>query len=151
MEQELVMGRGGCVPGRVGNGRSGDGRGRGSILGRGWCMLCWRRRRRMVWGQAGAWQTLTWTTREKPRCAEPCRMELRVVPTYSVSPRPSATVRTGPKSSGTCVGQRGEGWAAEGRTQGRWRGEVGQLPGVLPSLPMAFPISYLYLLQLAVV
>lgn len=45
--------------------------------------------------------SLTWTSSEKPVCTEPSRMELRVVPTYSVSPRPSAIVRTGPKSSGT--------------------------------------------------
>ena len=54
---------------------------------------------------------LTWTSSEKPVWTEPCRMELRVVPTYSVSPRPSATVRTGPKSSGTWVW--GEGWDVE--------------------------------------
>lgn len=55
-------------------------------------------------GGAGGGQVqreLTWMSSEKPVWTEPCRMELRVVPTYSVSPRPSATVRTGPKSSGT--------------------------------------------------
>lgn len=46
-------------------------------------------------------ESLTWTSSEKPVCTEPSKMELRVVPTYSVSPRPSAIVRTGPKSSGT--------------------------------------------------
>lgn len=46
-------------------------------------------------------EPLTWTSSEKPVCTEPSKMELRVVPTYSVSPRPSAIVRTGPKSSGT--------------------------------------------------
>lgn len=46
-------------------------------------------------------ESLTWTSSEKPVCAEPSKMELRVVPTYSVSPLPSAIVRTGPKSSGT--------------------------------------------------
>lgn len=46
-------------------------------------------------------ELLTWTSSEKPVCTEPSKMELRVVPTYSVSPRPSAIVRTGPKSSGT--------------------------------------------------
>lgn len=46
-------------------------------------------------------EVLTWTSSEKPVCTEPSKMELRVVPTYNVSPRPSATVRTGPKSSGT--------------------------------------------------
>lgn len=51
--------------------------------------------------RAGAGESLTWTSNEKPVWTEPCRMQLRVVPTYSVSPRPSATVRTGPKSSGT--------------------------------------------------
>lgn len=58
---------------------------------------------------------LTWTSSEKPVWTEPCRMQLRVVPTYSVSPRPSATVRTGPKSSGTWAGKRGEG-----RTHREW-------------------------------
>lgn len=48
---------------------------------------------------------LTWMSSEKPVWTEPCKMQLRVVPTYIVSPRPSATVRTGPKSSGTWVGK----------------------------------------------
>lgn len=52
-------------------------------------------------GGGGVGRVLTWTSSEKPVCTEPSKMELRVVPTYSVSPRPSATVRTGPKSSGT--------------------------------------------------
>ena len=65
---------------------------------------------------------LTWTSSEKPVWTEPCRMELRVVPTYSVSPRPSATVRTGPKSSGTWVW--GEGWADEFRTHVEVGGEM---------------------------
>lgn len=60
----------------------------------------WEERWRDV-GRADSGEALTWTSSEKPVWTEPWRMELRVVPTYSVSPRPSATVRTGPKSSGT--------------------------------------------------
>lgn len=52
-------------------------------------------------GSEDVGESLTWTSSEKPVCTEPSKMELRVVPTYSVSPRPSAIVRTGPKSSGT--------------------------------------------------
>lgn len=63
---------------------------------------------------------LTWMSREKPVWTEPCRMELRVVPTYSVSPRPSATVRTGPKSSGTWAGESREGGQVSmGQTRGQ--------------------------------
>lgn len=61
----------------------------------------WEERWRDVGRKADVGEALTWTRSEKPVWTEPCRMELRVVPTYSVSPRPSATVRTGPKSSGT--------------------------------------------------
>lgn len=78
---------------------------------------------------------LTWMSSEKPVCTEPCRMELRVVPTYSVSPRPSATVRTGPKSSGTWAGKRegrqmsvGQTWVGLGVTA--W-GEEGLVLGAL--------------------
>lgn len=78
------------------------------------------------WGEGEGWAAageLTWMSREKPVCTEPCRMELRVVPTYNVSPRPSATVRTGPKSSGTWAGESREGGQVSmGQMRGRgWR------------------------------
>lgn len=69
-------------------------------------------KRRQIVGEGG-WQAqkreLTWMSGQRPVRTEACRMELRVVPTYSVSPRPSATVRTGPKHSGTWAGKSREG------------------------------------------
>lgn len=40
----------------------------------------------------------TWpsTAGERPSCRSPCRIQLRVVPTNSPAPRPSATTRTPP-------------------------------------------------------
>lgn len=47
-------------------------------------------------------EAITCTSREKPADKDPWSTELRVVPTKSESPFPSAMVRTGPKPSGTC-------------------------------------------------